>query len=484
MEKKEKQTIMKEHVQDYGVRKWAGDDLIELQAEPLSALQALVAPYAPCILTGCELETVPGGNGDGSPAYRLHAGYVALKGRKTVDNGAGAGTDGTDTGTGGTGNEVDAGVAATAENGDTAVAQDEEYVKIVRVTAQTVKQPTVFLALACTPVSRAYGNGENKAIAYDYTAEVCDVLSKVGDRPYLTLVANAENPRLPDTLGITRKLDRDGGEAQDTVVKFTDDGGKDAPEDLQSGLTLGVLISRIKKCLGNKVDTKEGYGLSKNDFDDVWMQKLDDIEPNANNYVHPTYTSRTGSQGSMTPKFGGVAHTYTYNVDTQGHVTGSNSRTITIPSTKASSSEAGLMSAADKIKLDGIATGATKVIVDSALSSSSTNPVQNKAVSTALAGKSDSGHSHSWDNITSKPSIALSNHTHTPSSIGAASTAVATSSSAGLMSAADKKKLDNIANVTITTNGSKLTFSWKHPTLNYTFKATLDGGSESGGVTA
>ena len=31
---------MKEHVQDYGVRKWAGDDLIELQSEPLSALQA------------------------------------------------------------------------------------------------------------------------------------------------------------------------------------------------------------------------------------------------------------------------------------------------------------------------------------------------------------------------------------------------------------------------------------------------------------
>ncbi|MDE7149445.1 MAG: hypothetical protein K2O01_03415, partial [Bacteroidales bacterium] len=155
---------MKEHVQDYGVRKWAGDDLIELQSEPLSALQALVAPYAPCILQGCELETVPDGTGAGSPAYRLHEGYVALKGRKTVENGSSTGTDGTDTG---------------SDGAETAAA--EEYVKIVRVTAQTVHQPTVFLTLACTPVSRAYGNGENKAIAYDYTAEVCDVLSDVGD---------------------------------------------------------------------------------------------------------------------------------------------------------------------------------------------------------------------------------------------------------------------------------------------------------------
>lgn len=38
-------------------------------------------------------------------------------------------------------------------------------------------------------------------------------------------------------------------------------------------------------------------------------------------------------------------------------------------------------------KLDGIESGATKTIVDSALSSSSTNPVQNKVVNSALAGK-------------------------------------------------------------------------------------------------
>lgn len=46
----------------------------------------------------------------------------------------------------------------------------------------------------------------------------------------------------------------------------------------------------------------------------------------------------------------------------------------------ATQSANGLMSKADKAKLDGIAAGATKVTVDSAMSASSTNPVQNKVV--------------------------------------------------------------------------------------------------------
>ena len=53
----------------------------------------------------------------------------------------------------------------------------------------------------------------------------------------------------------------------------------------------------------------------------------------------------------------------------------------------SSTSTAGLMSASDKTKLDGIATGANKTIVDSALSSTSTNPVQNKVVNTELGKK-------------------------------------------------------------------------------------------------
>ena len=48
--------------------------------------------------------------------------------------------------------------------------------------------------------------------------------------------------------------------------------------------------------------------------------------------------------------------------------------------TNATTSAAGLMPAADKVKLDGIAAGANKTTVDDTMSSTSTNPVQNKAI--------------------------------------------------------------------------------------------------------
>lgn len=56
---------------------------------------------------------------------------------------------------------------------------------------------------------------------------------------------------------------------------------------------------------------------------------------------------------------------------------------------------------AEKNKLSGIATGANKTTVDSALSTTSTNPVQNKVINTALSGKANSSHTHKASDITS-----------------------------------------------------------------------------------
>lgn len=53
----------------------------------------------------------------------------------------------------------------------------------------------------------------------------------------------------------------------------------------------------------------------------------------------------------------------------------------------ATQSADGLMSSSDKTKLDGIETGANKTIVDSSLSATSENPVQNKVVKSALDNK-------------------------------------------------------------------------------------------------
>lgn len=109
----------------------------------------------------------------------------------------------------------------------------------------------------------------------------------------------------------------------------------------------------------------------------------------------------------------------------------------------ATATAPGFMSTADKAKLDGIERGANKTVVDAALDAASTNPVQNKAVKTALGGK--------------------------------AGTAVATQSSAGLMSSDDKTKLDGVeagANKTIV--DAALDEASENPVQNKAVKAALD----------
>ena len=110
----------------------------------------------------------------------------------------------------------------------------------------------------------------------------------------------------------------------------------------------------------------------------------------------------------------------------------------------ATATAPGFMSTADKAKLDGIERGANKTIVDAALDAASENPVQNKAVKTALDGK--------------------------------AGAAVATTSANGLMSAADKTKLDGVEDgATKTTVDAALDAASENPVQNKAVKAALDG---------
>ena len=117
----------------------------------------------------------------------------------------------------------------------------------------------------------------------------------------------------------------------------------------------------------------------------------------------------------------------------------------------------GLMSAKDKAKLDVVEDGANKTVVDAELDASSTNPVQNKVVKEALDTK--------------------------------AGTAVATTSANGLMSAADKTKLDGVeAGANKTTVDAALDAASENPVQNKAVKAALDkklstqGGEVSGAL--
>lgn len=78
----------------------------------------------------------------------------------------------------------------------------------------------------------------------------------------------------------------------------------------------------------------------------------------------------------------------TYVQLTSTHVDGSPGTSAMIEA--ASATKAGVMSADNFNKLQGIASGANKTVVDSTLSASSTNPVQNKVIKAALEGKADS----------------------------------------------------------------------------------------------
>lgn len=207
--------------------------------------------------------------------------------------------------------------------------------------------------------------------------------------------------------------------------------------------------------IAGKVDKVTGKDLSTNDFTDAYKTKLDGIETGANAYVLPQASAST---------LGGVKVGDNLAIDSSTGVLSGNY-------SAASTSAAGLMSAADKTKLDGIEAGATAITVDSAISSSSTNPVENQAIYTALAGKVDTetGKGLSSNDYTDAEKTKLggieanANNYSLPAATTSALGGVkvgtnlavdangvisgnysnATQSAAGLMSSTDKTALDN-----------------------------------------
>jgi len=103
------------------------------------------------------------------------------------------------------------------------------------------------------------------------------------------------------------------------------------------------------------VAKETGKGLSANDYTTAEKNKLAGIAAGANAYTHPSYTSRTGKPtANQTPGFGDTVTISQITSDSTGHVTGANDRALTIPDDVATGESDGLMSAADKEKLDGI----------------------------------------------------------------------------------------------------------------------------------
>ena len=209
--------------------------------------------------------------------------------------------------------------------------------------------------------------------------------------------------------------------------------------------------------------------------------KLDSVANNANAYSHPSYTAKSSGFYKVT-------------VDSTGHVSAtaavakSDITALGIPGSDttysaATSSAAGLMSASDKSKLDGIAAGANNYTYTLPTASGSTLG----GVKTTSSVTSATGYT-ACPIISGVPYYKDTNNTYTLSSFGVTATAaelnaldgitatvtelnyvdgvtsniqtqlngkassthshsVATTSAAGFMSAADKSKLDGISSI-------------------------------------
>ena len=123
-----------------GIRQWAAEDFLELQSEPLKALDGFFEEYGPCIIKGCRATK----NAD--ETYNLTAGLVALEG-----------TD----------------------------AEGNRCFKVVPFSGMVGTPMPIYLTLANSPVKRQYVDGAIKPIAYEYYAAAS--VAKPENVPFLEL---------------------------------------------------------------------------------------------------------------------------------------------------------------------------------------------------------------------------------------------------------------------------------------------------------
>ncbi len=201
--------------------------------------------------------------------------------------------------------------------------------------------------------------------------------------------------------------------------------------------------------VSNKVDKVSGKGLSTNDYTVAEKTKLAGIAENANNYAHPSTHDASMITELSTKRFVSDTEKATWN--------GKASTAV------ASTSVNGLMSSADKTKLDGIASGANKYVhpndantrhvtdaekttwngkASTAVASTSVNGLMSSADKTKLDGIASGANKYVHPNDANTRHVTDAEKTTWN---GKASTAVASTSVNGLMSSADKTKLDGIA---------------------------------------
>lgn len=265
------------------------------------------------------------------------------------------------------GRMVDILVATGSKNGSISVAGTDVAIKGLAALAYKAKisQSDLDDALAAVLAAKADkattlgGYGITDAYTKDeINAKISAVYKPAGSVVFSALPALAENV-LGNVYNVT--------DAFTTTNNFVEGAGNKYPKGTNvvvvkvgDAYKYDVLAGFVD--LSGYVEKEAGKGLSDENFTAALKDKLDGIEAGANKYVHPTHTAAASGL-------------YKTTVDEEGHVTD------TIPVTKdditglgipaqdttydeATTAKAGLMSAADKTKLDGMDTTIDKAIAN------------------------------------------------------------------------------------------------------------------------
>jgi hypothetical protein len=262
---------------------------------------------------------------------------------------------------------VDILVATGSKNGSISVAGTDVAIKGLAALAYKAKisQSDLDEALAAVLAAKADkattlgGYGITDAYTKDeINAKISAVYKPAGSVAFAALPALAE-----DVLGNVYNVT----DAFTTTANFVEGAGNKYPKGTNvvvvkvgDAYKYDVLAGFVD--LSGYVEKEAGKGLSDENFTAALKDKLDGIAAGANKYVHPTHTAAASGL-------------YKTTVDEEGHVTATTPVTkddithLGIPAQdttydEATTAKAGLMSAADKTKLDGMGTTINKAIAD------------------------------------------------------------------------------------------------------------------------
>ena len=173
-----------------------------------------------------------------------------------------------------------------------------------------------------------------------------------------------------------------GGSYSDPYMKMTPTGQFTFKNTPKVGTTNVALATDIPTKLSDL--TADASHRTVTDTEKATWNAKSDFSGSYNDLTNKP-TIPTVNNGTLTIQKNGT-NVATFTANQSGNATAN----ITVPTTLEDISDTTSyvrMTSAERTKLSGIATGANKTTVDSALSSTSTNPVQNKVVNTALNAK-------------------------------------------------------------------------------------------------